>query len=66
MTALRWAPEGALARDVEQALEMATTVDDARLTAYVTTLEATEDRLEALRIMHWARGLGRAVAKKSR
>jgi pSer/pThr/pTyr-binding forkhead associated (FHA) protein len=66
LTALRWAPDGPLARDIEQTLEAAASVDDARLALYVTTLEATEDRLEALRIMHWARGLGRAVAKKSR
>lgn len=55
LTALAWAPAGALASDLEQTVSAAGTIDETRLNAYATALEAAGDRLTALRVTQWAR-----------
>jgi pSer/pThr/pTyr-binding forkhead associated (FHA) protein len=66
LTALCWAPDGPLADEVEQTIAAADCIDEARLATYLAALEQTEDRLEALRVMQWARRLRQARANSSR
>jgi pSer/pThr/pTyr-binding forkhead associated (FHA) protein len=65
LSALRFAPSGRLAAELESAISAADFVDEGRLSSYIAALESTEDRLRALKLGHWARGLRALIARKS-
>ncbi len=65
LTALRFAPTGALTAELEAAIGAADFVDEGRLSNYIAALESTPDRLHALKVGHWARGLRGLLARKS-
>lgn len=66
MTALGWVPEPPLSRKLELLMDGLEGVDSARLPAYVAALESIADPRERVRVVGWARGLGRASSRRGR
>lgn len=63
-TALRWAPDPPLSKQIENLVDAVEGLDPARVGAYVAALESLDDPLERLRATHWARGLLRASSRR--